>query len=331
MPRTLCIVHPGTLGDVLLALPAIRALRTAFPAHVLGLMAQEEVGRLLVAGAEAHKSFALEGPLLTNMLAGANTMDAEMEQWLSDCDVAVGWMADPDRSLHSAFRKFGIAHIFVATPHSPAYGKIHQTDRFLKTIESVISMPSQSRALALPRKVIEDAASRLTSIGIVSSQSLVIVHPGSGSPHKCVAPELLANLLKEYESNGFVPLLVGGPADVAQVAHLQRICSKPCRLLQNLDLLSMAGVIAQADRFIGHDSGLTHLAACLHVSTIALFGPTDPRRWAPRGAHVRIVTGASCYCQGWEAVRACADKPCLQIPIEHIMSASPTMAGAEWK
>nr|MBA2253284.1 glycosyltransferase family 9 protein [Nitrospirales bacterium] len=78
---------------------------------------------------------------------------------------------------------------------------------------------------------------------------------------------------------------------------------------------------AHADRFIGHDSGLTHLAACLQVPTVALFGPTDPIRWAPRGSHVRVVTGISCRCQGWEAVRLCDEKPCLQITLEQVISA----------
>ncbi|MDQ6734032.1 MAG: glycosyltransferase family 9 protein [Nitrospirota bacterium] len=329
MRRTLLIVHPGTLGDVLLALPAMRTLRTAFPLHVFGLLAQEEVGRLLLAASEVHKCFALEGPSLTNILAGMDATDAEMKQWLSDCDVAVGWMADSDRNLHSALWKFRIPHIFVATPHSPGHRSVHQTDRFLETIESIISRPSHGHALPLPHNVIEEAASQLTSIGIVPSQSLVIVHPGSGSRHKCVAPGLLANLLKAYERKGIVPLVVGGPADVGQVACLQRTYAGPFRVLQHLDLLSMAGVIAHADCFVGHDSGLTHLAAYLHVPTVALFGPTDPHRWAPRGSHVRVVTGASCHCQGWEAVRACADKPCLQIPLEQIMSACPSMARAE--
>ena len=331
MQRTLLVVHPGSLGDVLLALPAMRALRAAFPVHALGLLAQREIGRLLLAGTEVHKSFALEGASLTNILAGTGMMDAEMEQWLSVCDVAVGWMTDPDRSLHLALREFRISHILVATPHSPGYRSVHQTDRFLETITSIASTSPHSSALQLPHDVMKEAACRLTSMGIVPSRPMVVIHPGSGSRHKCVTSELLENLLKGYESNRIVPLVIGGPADVEQVALLQRSCSEPFRLLQNLDLLSVAGVITYADCFVGHDSGLTHLAACLHVPTVALFGPTDSQRWAPRGPHVRVVTGASCQCQGWEVIRVCADKPCLHIPVEQILSACLTMVQGRMK
>jgi ADP-heptose:LPS heptosyltransferase len=108
---------------------------------------------------------------------------------------------------------------------------------------------------------------------------------------------------------------------VEQVAQLQQLCSDQLCVLQTFDLQLMAGIIARADLFIGHDSGLTHLAAALGVNTVALFGPTDPNRWAPRGRHVSVVTGTSCYCEGWDAVRACHEQPCLQIPLEQIIAA----------
>lgn len=329
MSRTLLIVHPGSLGDVVLSLPAIRALQAAFPEHPLGLLAQSEVGRLFNAAGEVHKSFALEGPSLANILAGAHAMDAEIAQWLSSCDMAVGWMSDPDRRLNAAFLTFRIPKIIISTPHSTECRSVHQTDRFLETIMSSISLTFHDKALQLPEDVMKQAASRLTSIGILPSQPMIIIHPGSGSRHKCVDSSLFARLLVEYQGNGIVPVIVAGPADHEQVACLQRTYGRPFHLVDNLDLLSMAGIIAHADCFIGHDSGLTHLAACLHVPTVALFGPTDPQRWAPRGSHVQVLTAASCHCQGWEVIRACADKACLQIPLKHILSAGPTMMRTE--
>ncbi|WP_447984434.1 glycosyltransferase family 9 protein [Nitrospira sp. Nam74] len=325
MPRTLFILHPGSLGDVLLALPAIRAFRASFPDHVLGLMAQVEVSRLLLTTGEVHKAFALEGPSLANMFAGVGSIDPEIKQWLLSCDVAAAWVADPGHDLEAALRQFRIAHILVSSPHAVEYRSVHQVDRFLETIKSVVSLHSHSTTVQLPPDTIQDAATRLTSIRMLPSRPLVIIHPGSGSRHKCVDPQLLTDLYRQYRSNGILPLVVGGPADVDQVTALRRSCCEPFRVMHNLDLVRMAGVIAHADCFIGHDSGLTHLAACLQVPTVALFGPTDPIRWAPRGSHVTVVTGASCHCQGWEAVRGCAEKLCLQITLEQVLSACPPM------
>ena len=325
MQRTLLIVHPGSLGDVLLALPAMRALRASFPGHVLGLVAQGGVGRLLLTGAEVQRMFPLEGHTLANMFAGDASVDAQMEQWLLSCDVAVAWLTDPGLDLDTAFGRFGIAHILVGSPHSPEYRSVHQADRFLETIKSVVSIHSHRTTLQLPHDTIQEAASRLTSIGMSPSRPLVMIHPGSGSRHKCVDPRLWCDLIKHYRSKGILPLVVGGPADVEQLTALRLSCSQPFQVLKNVDLVSIAGVIAHADLFIGHDSGLTHLAACLQVPTVALFGPTDPTRWTPRGSHVRVVTGISCHCQGWEAVRLCGEKPCLRIPLEQVISACTQM------
>jgi hypothetical protein len=84
----------------------------------------------------------------------------------------------------------------------------------------------------------------------------------------------------------------------------------------------MAGVLAHAALFVGHDSGLAHVAAALHRPTIVLFGPTEPGRWAPSGSHVEVLRGEPCRCLGWEMVRTCQAKPCLQIPAERLLLAS---------
>ncbi len=59
-----------------------------------------------------------------------------------------------------------------------------------------------------------------------------------------------------------------------------------------LNLHALATVLSRASLYVGNDSGVTHLAAALGVPTIALFGPTDPRSWAPVGPRVAIVTAS---------------------------------------
>ena len=58
------------------------------------------------------------------------------------------------------------------------------------------------------------------------------------------------------------------------------------------DLFELARFLAGARAYIGNDSGITHLAAAVGVPTVALFGPTDPMVWGPRGQAVRIITAA---------------------------------------
>ena len=118
----------------------------------------------------------------------------------------------------------------------------------------------------------------------------------------------MVTVIRRLRQQGLVPVIIGGPADDEAVGQVIQGGIHDVGVIQRQALTTIAGVLAQARLFVGHDSGLTHLAAALHVPTLAMFGPTDPLQWAPLGDHVRVVTGLSCSCATWEAVRACESK-----------------------
>ncbi|HEY1267129.1 MAG TPA: glycosyltransferase family 9 protein, partial [Candidatus Binatia bacterium] len=81
---------------------------------------------------------------------------------------------------------------------------------------------------------------------------------------------------------------------------------------RGLGLGQLAALLSMADVYIGNDSGVTHLAAAGGVKTIALFGPTDPVEWAPRGSNVEIIT-LQVECSPCErpAMKSCRHRKCL--------------------
>jgi ADP-heptose:LPS heptosyltransferase len=60
-----------------------------------------------------------------------------------------------------------------------------------------------------------------------------------------------------------------------------------------MPLPSFAALLSRSRVYVGNDSGPTHLAAAVGTRVVAVFGPTDPRIWAPRGSSVRIVAAGS--------------------------------------
>src|SRR5205085_6067760 len=89
-------------------------------------------------------------------------------------------------------------------------------------------------------------------------------------------------------------LLLAGPADAERVqdmlSHLApHLASGMLKVLQNAPLLQIADCLQQCIGYLGNDSGITHLSAMLGVSTLALFGPTDPLIWHPVGPSVRVI------------------------------------------
>jgi ADP-heptose:LPS heptosyltransferase len=83
----------------------------------------------------------------------------------------------------------------------------------------------------------------------------------------------------------------------------------------------LAGVLSRVDLFLGHDSGVAHLSALVGTPTVAMFGPTDPARWAPRGPAVTVIRKRPCDCASWDAVKNCGEKPCLELSAEAIVAA----------
>ncbi len=72
-------------------------------------------------------------------------------------------------------------------------------------------------------------------------------------------------------------------------------------------LLALADVLRHARAFVGSDSGPAHLAAQLGVATLALFGPTDPTRWAPVGPRVRVLAPPAPAAMDWLSATQAAD------------------------
>jgi heptosyltransferase-3 len=103
-----------------------------------------------------------------------------------------------------------------------------------------------------------------------------VIHPFSGSPRKNWPMERFREL----------SIRIGMPV---------QWCAGPEEMLEGAvrmaSLYDLAGWLRTARVYVGNDSGITHLAAAAGAPVVAIFGPTDPAIWAPRGDRVRVVAG----------------------------------------
>jgi heptosyltransferase III len=320
MSRTIVMIHPGGLGDVLLAVPAMVRLRTRFPNHWLVLCAEEQVAKLLLACRIVDAWTSVQGRNCADLFAGADLVTGQVRAWLEDCDLAIAWTEDFDGKLSETLRAVGAREVIVRSPFSATILAKHQRDRFLEAINEAPSDDAGDILLTVTEPFFHLGRICLEAAGCSTGQSIVVIHPGSGSIHKCVASETLESVVVAVQMSGATPVLLEGPADQEQVDRLLRLCGDPPIVLKGLDVLTVAGVLAQARLFVGQDSGITHMAGLMGVHTVALFGPTDPDRWAPQGTHVVVVQGAPCHCSSWSDVSRCQEKPCLVIQQDHLVA-----------
>jgi ADP-heptose:LPS heptosyltransferase len=81
---------------------------------------------------------------------------------------------------------------------------------------------------------------------------------------------------------------------------------------RNLTLAQVAALLIRADLYLGNDSGITHLAGAVGAQTVALFGPSDARRWAPRGVKVSLLSlGVACSPCDVGVMKSCPHRKCL--------------------
>jgi heptosyltransferase-2 len=121
---------------------------------------------------------------------------------------------------------------------------------------------------------------------------LIALHPGSGGKAKnWPLPRwaAVAETLLSADSNRWI-LLIGGEADIERVERLRAILpNEKVKCAQNFSLLELAARLQNCALFLGHDSGISHLAAAVGTPSILLFGPTDPAIWAPANPQVRVL------------------------------------------
>ena len=305
---------------MLLAVPAMVRVRTRFPHYRLALCAEAQVAKLLYACGIIDTWTAIQGRDCADLFVDAGSVTGQVRTWLMDCDLAIGWTQGLDGTLRGTLKAFGVREVIVRSPFSTEILAAHQRDRFFETIDEVPSKDDGDVLLKVTEPVLQFGRTCLEAAGLSIGQSLVVIHPGSGSPHKCVAPETLLPVVIAVQRVGATPVILEGPADREPVERLLQSCPNPPIVLKDLDLLTVAGVLAQAQLFVGQDSGITHMAGLMGLHMVALFGPTDPARWAPRGTHVAVVQGTGCLCQSWDEVSRCKGKPCLDLSTDELVA-----------
>ena len=314
------IIHPGTLGDVALAIPAIQLIRRQFLNHELVLLVRESIGKLFLKLGFVDRVLNMEGPVLAQLLNDEPCFSADVGEILDRCRHAVAWITDRDGKLAMNLERLGIEQRWIMSPHDDLLRSCHQSDRYLETLECwTHDVPQREMFLS-------------SQFGLRSNKSLLVhenssksgkskkifIHPSGGSSHKCWPSLKMATLIQQLvQENRVKVILCQGPADNEIVSELQSwLLSVNYEIIKDADLVEISQLLKRVDLYIGFDSGVTHLAAALGVPTIAIFGPTDAERWSPKGPHVDVILAQSCQCPNWDSVRHCEKKICMSHSID---------------
>jgi len=283
-PLTL-VIHPGALGDVLQAVPALRALRLEGSIAFAG---QPRLGALLQGLGLVEAVLPYDG-LGLEALFTAEPVPAALAERLARFERVISWFGVRDELYAGRLRT--IARRSVIAPPVPAADSPMMTvwQHLLATIG--VTARVELTPLDLPHAWRVEARRVLIRLGAEPARPLLVVHPGAGGQGKLWPAKNLARVIGQVtEKIGGQALIHQGPADRDAAEQLTRLLDASALRLVEPDLPLLAGILGDASAYLGGDSGVSHLAAAVGAAALILFPAATRERWAPWSPTAHALT-----------------------------------------
>jgi heptosyltransferase III len=280
------VLHPGALGDVLLAVPALRALRASASGELV-LAAQPRIANLLAVLGAVDRPLDFDS-LGLHALFTTNAPSEPLRQLLAGARV-VSWFGSRDTDFSRRLRSLAAESVIASSvPAERVAVWEHLLASVVTLSEGAAGNEVWREPVALDGDIVDAGRRVLTGAGWDGVRPLVILHPGAGGVDKRWAVEGFARLAEAIAGAFGAEVVVHeGPADRDAVASLHGRLRVPARALVNPPLETLAGAIHHAALWVGNDSGVSHLAAAVGVPALVLFTAAN-LAWRPWAAGVRV-------------------------------------------
>jgi len=310
--QRILVVRLGSMGDIVHTMPAVTALRQAFPEASIGWIIEERWAELLCALRSPRSGprsparplvdsvHAIDTKRWRTALFSTQTWErvaaAISELRAPKYEVAV----DVQGALRSAllarwsgapvaygFRqpRESIASMFYT--HQVIASGSHIVEQNLSLVEAVAQLSFEVPTIKLPCDELEEKklADRWQHEGF---DNFVLLNPGAGWPSKQWPPERYGEVARRLAENGFRSLINLGPGEEGLARQVESASGGAARSM-SCSITELISLTRRAQLFIGGDTGPMHLAAALGVPVVAIFGPTDPKRNGPFGTRSIVL------------------------------------------
>ncbi len=293
MAGRILIIRGGAIGDFVLTLPAIRVIRETLPDTHIEILGYQHIVALAENRFYADKTRSIEYGPLAGFFVENGKLDKELVEYFADFHQIISYLYDPDGIFQRNLRRCWVRHLITANPKvsDSEYAAV----QLARPLERLALFAEKIHPEIFPSEQDQkEAQELLDSTGPGSAgKRWIALHPGSGSPRKNWPVErwiaVIGRLLKEFPDHAL--LLLGGEADEAQLAEFERLDHLADRLVirRNLPLPLVGAVLQKIDLFLGHDSGISHIAAAAGARCVLLYGPTSATTWGPQSANVTLI------------------------------------------
>jgi heptosyltransferase-2 len=315
----LVIRSPNWLGDAVLALPAMAAVRRHFPDAHLTVAAVPSVAALFREETGVRPDRVMELPDTTRAAVAALEGGAFDAGLLFPNSFRSAWqMARAGIGERWGFATAGRGLLLTRrSPRAPRSDARHQVDYYRALVRGLqIACDDGPPVLRASEASLERARALVRQRGVPSAARLVAVAPGAayGSAKQWPPDRVAAVLARLVRQADVTAVLVGASHDRQAAreieswfrAHAPDAAGRVVDLVGRTSLGALVGLTSWCEVFVSNDSGAMHVAAALGRPVVAIFGPTDERVTGPIGAHDVITAQVFC--------RPCQLRDC---PIDH--------------
>ena len=324
------LIQLGDIGDVVLTMPAIRALRRRFPDNELivfvrgparelaedspwidGVISVDKKRRTFCQGIAYQVRFlkALRSPHFSLAIDLRTGSRGAVAAFLSSAPYRIGRFSDQG----PFWRNRLFTHLVRPENELLQYAPEHHLN-ILAPLE--LHMEDPLPALTIPESRRARAQTILREAGIEDRRPIAAVHPFSLWQYKEWRPSEWSVLIRDLTTKwGFSVIVTGSSAERVRAEDVTKgVSGQAFNLAGKTSIGELAAVLRRCDLFVGVDTAALHMASAVGVPTVGIFGPSSPVTWAPRGERHCVVTkGMSCQpcrqkgCQGTERSR-CLDE-----------------------
>ncbi len=345
--KRLLVVRLSAMGDVIHTLPAVHALREAFPQAHIGWLIEERWAELLCAhGSPRRGGRSALRPLVDEVhtvnlkawgrsLFSLSTLQRVATVWNDVRDAHYDVAVDLQGAMRSAVlaRLSGAREVYGAAEprESPAslwytrkvvpQGR-HVIEQNLSVSQGLCECPKETVPADVSRDFPYDAATEARVEQLLAEYGIgdfVILNPGAGWGAKRWPAERYGEVARKLADEGVRSILNYGPGEEELVRVAETAGSGAVRAM-SCSLTKLIALTRRARLFVGGDTGPLHLAAALRVPVVAIYGPTDPARNGPYGTRSIVLRSEDSVTS--HARRAEADEGMLAIGSEAVIAAA---------
>ena len=279
------VIRPGGIGDAVLLIPAIAALKKQYPQTVIHILAEKRNSAIYSLCPDVNRVLHYDklSQLLTAIRSDYDIV-IDTEQWhrlsavvarMTRAPILIGYATNERKKLFT---------------HSVHYSHDdYEVDSFLQLLKPLVepvSVDLEKPFLTVPAATSDKIRLLLKPI---KHKKIVALFPGGSIEERRWGSEQFHQVAKALVQYGFSVVVVGGRDDYKAGVEIAAGLHEAVSLCGILSLVETAAVLKEAELLVSGDSGILHVGFGMGIKTLSLFGPGIEKKWAPRGQKHAVI------------------------------------------